>query len=213
MKIIIIDEQPLYRSGIINFVNSINPDCNINETCNARDALNLCKSIRHDYVFLELDLPDQNGVDLIKELKFINPGIKCIVITSYKALHCIIELMNIGINGYLHKSMSCIDTEYALKTIFNGKPYLTPEIESMWSLYHKNCVSDSKNQIHHLFSHREFEIIRLLCKGYTGKKISDMLCIAESTFNNHRNHIIKKMGVSNIVQIVNYAYKHGICKP
>ncbi len=213
MKILIVDDQPLYRFGIINFVKSIKPDCSINETCNAKDALKLYKSIRHDYVFLELALHDQNGVDLIKKLKFINPGIKCIVVTSYKALYCIIELMNIGIKGYLHKSMACNETEYALKTIFTGKTYFTPEIESKWALYYKNSVSNTKNHIHTLFSDREIEIIRHLCKGNTGKEISDMLFIAESTFNNHRNHIIKKMNVTNVVEIVNYAYKHGICEP
>lgn len=213
MNILIVDDQPLFRFGIINYVKSIKPDCVINEANNAEEALSLFKSIKHDYVIIEPFLKDKNGADLIKEMKNVCPELKCIIFSAHKPLYCIVELMSVGIKGYLYKSMSCIETKNALISIFQGKEYYTSDIESIWLCFTKSMLQNPKNNIFTLFSEREIQIIRLLCKGYNGKKTSDELYISISTLNNHKNHITKKMNVNNLVEIVIYAYKYGICVP
>ncbi len=154
-----------------------------------------------------------NGEAAAKIIKKELPQIKIIVITMLDSKHQIIELLRLGVNGFILKSTDENELLKAINLILDGNQYLTPEVKEKWIDYLLNQSAIDTKVVKPKLSNREIEIMRLLADQLTTKEIANKICLAESTINSHKKHIMKKIKTETSLGIVMYAIRKGIYIP
>lgn len=162
-----------------------------------------------DILLTDLDLPDGNGLDLIKMLRLPHVTTKlAIVITIFGDEGHVINALRAGASGYLLKDDDFIEINNAIKQMQDGGSPISPSVARYLLRELRPIEPEEDNK--HLLSERENEILLLVSKGYTSKEIGNMLNVSFHTVNAHVKNIYKKLAVSNRTGAIYEATKKGI---
>lgn len=163
-----------------------------------------------DILLTDLDLPDGNGIELIKMLRQPNITTKlAIVITIFGDEGHVINALKAGASGYLLKDDDFIEINNAIRQMLDGGSPISPSIARylLSELSFTQTPNESDSQ---LLSSREHEILLLVSKGYTAKEIGNMLDVSFHTVNTHVKKIYKKLSVTNKTEAIFEATQKGI---
>lgn len=216
LKVLVVDDHPLYRKGIKRILNNISFISMCDEADNGHEALQLLEKVKYDIVLLDLQMPVMDGVEtasrILKEFK----GTKIIILTMSDSKRQMIELLEMGVIGYVLKSTDELELTDAILNVSEGVQYLTKEVDDAWTQFLGNKIkfekSFQKNEKIEL-SDREREIIVMICKQNSTQEIADALSISINTVKSHRNNIMKKLDTDNVVGVAIYAVRAGIYIP
>lgn len=214
LTILIVDDHPLFRKGVRELFRDFCIHTSIDEAQNGIETIKALKKKRYDIVFLDIEMPVLNGIDTAKIIVKDFPEVKILIISSYDSIRYVIELIEIGVHGYILKSIDYEKITLAVKTILENKLYLAPEIQKAWDEYHSqktiNTVKPTSEQCE--LTIREMQIVEEICEQNSSSTIARKLSISKSTVDNHRRNILKKLKTDNIVAVVLYAIQKGIFK-
>ena len=204
-KVIIVDDHQIVIEGLKLIFNEFY-DLRIEENFNnGKDLLEyeMLKSI--DLIFLDVFLPDYNGIDLCLRIKKLYPKIKIIAISSQAERGIVMQLIKNGADGYLLKSASLDDYKYAVKMVFDDRTVFCSEVQKIVtkvSLYDITKIPS--------ITKREKEILILLKKGKSTQEISNELFLSYLTVQTHRRNLLNKFNASNIIELMNILSEYGI---
>ncbi len=215
IKIYLADDHQVLLDGI-QFLLKMIPDFEIvGFSLNGKDLHNKIGTTQADVLILDLNMPDKDGIEIIKEFNEKKCSCKIIVLSSYDELKLIREVMRLGANGYLTKSCAGENIIEAVYSVYKGEDYFCNSVRE--KIFHSvtkdnkkvNKESSFKNLI---LTERELEIITLIALEFSGKEISDKLFISTNTVETHRKNIMKKIGAKNTIGLVKYAIKNNLIK-
>lgn len=208
----VVDDHPLYRDALRGLISSIEFIERVDEAGNGLQALNLLNNQSYDFIFLDIEMPEMDGITATKEIVVKYPNTKIIIVSSYNSKRFVSELMNLGISGYIMKTTDSIEIKTALLQCMKGTPYFSSEIIDIWKdLCISNVAASNKTKAH--LSDKEIQILNLICQGKSNKEIAVFLKIEVVTVRTHRSHIMKKIGVSNVATLMNYAIENKYFRP
>ena len=172
------------------------------------EALDFIRLTPPDILLTDLDLPDGNGVDLIKLINL--PAIKtqlAIVISVFGDGYHVIEALKAGASGYLLKDDNFMDINDAIRQMVDGGAPISPSIARylLNELSISEAPSDDEKSAQSLLSPREREVLLLVSKGYTSKEIAQMLDLSYYTVREYVSNVYKKLSVKNKMQAVSEA--------
>jgi DNA-binding NarL/FixJ family response regulator len=164
-------------------------------------------------LILDLNMPEKDGIEVIKE--FAQKGIPCkvIILSSYDDLKLIKEVMRLGANGYLTKKCAGENIVEAIQAVHKGEDYFCKSVrEKIFNLVTKDNqkVNPDFSLANTILTDRELEVITLISLELSGKEISDKLFISTNTVETHRKNIMKKIGAKNTIGLVKYAIKNNL---
>jgi DNA-binding NarL/FixJ family response regulator len=157
-----------------------------------------------DILLTDYSMPRMSGLDLIRKAKALHPAIKSVLLSMHDEPSVVKEAMKQGINGFLLKNIQQVELKEALRKIYSGLMYISAEITTQ--LLHHHLVDESESTL----TERELEILKLITKEFSNKKIADELHISERTVETHRKNIFRKTGTSSLVGLIKYAYANKI---
>jgi DNA-binding NarL/FixJ family response regulator len=168
---------------------------------NHTEIFNFIQHRHVDILMLDIDMPEIDGIQILKKVKSSLNDIKIIMISNHNESWIIKRSLKLGANGYISKYADCDEIITGINTIMNDGIFLCKNtLKSICSNSHdENTEIDSK-LIHKTLgnlSKRELEILKLVVEEYTTKEISDILFISARTVETHRKNILSKMGVKN----------------
>ena len=207
MKIAILDDHELIRVGIAGTLQSTPHTITISVPTAAQLFEALEAGTPCDIVLLDILMPDTNGVEVAERLRNEYPDIKIIVLSIDNREFTLMQLLKIGMDGFVSKSSPLSDIPLAIDSVANGVPFYGRDIAILIrditdaKLNNKNIASLSK---------REIEIIKACCDGLMGKEIADKFHISLRAVNSHKTNIFNKLGLSSSVEMVRFALEHGI---
>lgn len=177
------------------------------------EALDFIRQTPPDILLTDLDLPDGNGVDLIKLINL--PAVKtqlAIVITVFGDGYHVIEALKAGASGYLLKDDDFMDINEAISQMVEGGAPISPSIARylLNELSITDSSSEDKKPAASILSPREKEVLLLVSKGYTSKEIAKMLDLSYYTVREYVSNVYKKLSVKNKMQAVSEATLLGI---
>ncbi len=194
IKLIIVDDHPLIRTGIKSFLNTFADIEVISDFGDGKKALNFIKNTKVNVMLIDLNMPNINGLDMIKEVKKIDDKINILLFSHLDDERSIKQGMTLGASGYLVKDAPEEELLTAIRAISQGGSYLGKNI------YHK-AFSNNKNYSNmDELTEREEEVLYLIAKGYTNRQISDELLISETTVKTHVSSILSKLRVETRTQ-------------
>lgn len=182
------------------------------------DGTNLYNEViqnKSDILILDINMPEKDGIEVIKE--FVKKGFPCkiIILSSHDDLRIIKEVMKLGCSGYLTKKCAGENIIEAILTVNNGEEYFCKAVrEKIFSIVTKDNPKLNKPDLKRnlILTERELEIIILISLEFSGKEISDKLFISANTVETHRKNIMKKLDAKNSISLVKYAIKHQLIK-
>ncbi|HZW33518.1 MAG TPA: response regulator transcription factor, partial [Isosphaeraceae bacterium] len=208
--ILIVDDHAVVRAGIRALLNDV-PDLTvIGEAATAREALDLTRLLRPDFVLLDITLPDGSGLDLIPSLVTTAPGVRIIVLTMHEGEEYFFQALRAGAAGYVVKSGDAEHILAALRAVLEGGVYLYPTLARTLVGRHLREQGDRAPPD---LSPREQEVLRLIAEGLSNKEIAARLSISVTTAQTHRNRIMEKLGLHTAVELVRYAIRAGLIRP
>ena len=192
---------------MIRLLNTFNRINEVKEAANGKELIEMIHSSTPDVVILDLEMPVLNGFETSKHILEHYPTIKILILTMHTEEVFILNLMELGVHGFLNKNSEPEEVERALYAV-HDKDFYRNEIVNQ-ALRNgigrvTNTTTTSK------LSPRELEILFLICQELSPSEISSRLQISEKTYFNHRTNILSKIGVRGNVGLVKYAYQHGL---
>ena len=207
MKIAILDDHELIRVGIAGTLQSTPHTITISVPIAAQLFEALEAGTPCDIVLLDILMPDVNGVEVAERLRNEYPDIKIIVLSIDNREFTLMQLLKIGMNGFVSKSSPLSDILLAIDSVANGVPFYGRDIAILI-----RDITDAKlnNKNIAALSKREIEIIKACCDGLMGKEIADKFHISLRAVNSHKTNIFNKLGLNSSVEMVRFALEHGI---
>ena len=205
LKIFIADDHSVVRSGMSRLLKTFKRVAEVQEASNGKELIQLIDKEQPDAVILDVEMPVMSGLDAARYLLDHFPRVKILVLTMHTEDVFISRLVDLGVHGFLSKTSEPEEVEQALYAIVDKDFYRNDLVDKALLHLKKQAPSPSLEKL----SHRETEVLVLICQEYTPGEISARLIISEKTFSNHRSSIIAKTGVRNNIGLYKYALQHG----
>ena len=199
IEIIIADDHMMIREGLKQLLELDGTMKVIAEANDGEECLNLLnKKIHPDILLLDINMPKKNGIEVLEYIKQNKIPVKVLILTVHNEVEYLLKAVDIGIDGYLLKDSSYDELKEAIDVIISGNTYIQPSLLPALNESMEDYALD-KEKIEWL-TKRELDVLRLISKGCSNKKISDELTISERTVKNHISHIFRKINVEDRTQ-------------
>ena len=202
-KIIIADDHDIVRSGV-KFI--MEPQENFyieDEASSFHELIGLLSKKSYDFLILDFNLGDKNGIHAIREVSDRFSGLPILVLSMFPEDTYALQSIYAGASGYLNKKTVSEELIVAIRSIMKGKTYINQAFRELLP-YGTNLDKTDKNSVETL-SKREFEVYSLIASGFTYKEIAEKLALSPKTVSTYRTRILQKLEFSNINQLMYFA--------
>lgn len=201
-RLMITDDHELVRSGLVQFM-ATSPDVQVvaEASCGA-DLLEKLRSVQVDVLLLDLVMPGICGAELVARVRGGNPNLRILVLSMHNDTQTVLRAMKAGASGYITKNCSPQTLLDAVRKIAATGKYLDPEMAERLAFASSSADVDD---VELTLSEREMQIFRLIVEGKCIKAIANELSISDKTVSTHKAHILAKLGLKSVADLVRYA--------
>jgi DNA-binding NarL/FixJ family response regulator len=210
-RIFVVDDHTLLRAGLRALL-SQDPELEIvGEADNGRDGARGIAALAPHLVLMDISMRGMNGIEAILDIKRRNPQTRVLVLTMHKADEYIHESLRAGADGYVIKDATHDELRVAIRSILNGKTYLSPDISDKVIHGYLNVgKGDGPATSWDTLTHREREVLKLIAEGHPNKYISSYLSLSIKTVEKHRSNLMRKLDLHNASTLTSYAIERGL---
>lgn len=195
MKILIVDDHPMVRKGLISTLSLEENTQEIREAASVEEAVSILTVFRPDIAILDLKLGKEDGLGIVTQAKKKNITTKFLILTSSSKREDFQRAQEIGIDGFILKDAFAEDVIYAVHSVARGKKFFDSEITQ--------CIKAEEDDLREL-TPRERDVLLELGKGLNNMEIAHRLYISENTVKKHLGSIFYKLGISHRVEAALY---------
>ncbi len=193
MKILVVDDHPLVRKGLLSIIACESNIKTVLEASNVNEAISIINSQKPNIAIVDLNLGKEDGLQIIKKIKSKLVDTKFIILTSSLKKEDFIRSEEAGSDGYILKDAFAEDIIYAINVVLRGRKFIDPEIT-------KYQIETSNNNFEDL-TPREYDVLVELGKGLSNYEIARKLFISEHTVKKHVSSILLKLDLNHRTQI------------
>jgi len=208
IRLLIADDHAIVREGIKKVL-ALSEDIAV--TGEAVDGAGVLQSLRNaadfDLLLLDMTMPGIDGISLIGHIKACHAGLPILVFSMHNEPQIAFRALQAGAAGYVVKDSDPETLLAAIYKVVGGGKYIDPVLAERLAFdaaLPKQCVP------HTLLSEREFEVFRLLVAGKRINGIAEQLAISNKTVSTHKQHLMEKMKIDNLSDLVRYAAEHSL---
>lgn len=217
MKILIVDDHAVVRTGLRMILESQSDMDIVGEASNRTETLAFADSKNFvDIVLLDVDMDSDNGVDLLPELRDAFPDARFIILTGVRDVAVHTRALQLGASGLVRKEKAAEDLTKAIRRVHLGELWFDRNImgNALSKLRHSANLKDSDPEIAKIgtLTERERQVIVLIGQGLKNKDIATRLFISETTVRHHLTSIFDKLGVSDRLELLIYAFRYRLAK-
>ncbi len=208
IKVMLVDDHEMVREGmkkLLEFDGNIKV---IDQASNGEDCLRRLEKNIPDILLLDINMLGMNGVDVVRTIRKNHIPVKVLILTVHNEVEYLINLVDIGIEGYILKDSSSAELIKAIECIYRGESYIQPDLIPALNSRLINRDED-RDKIESL-TRRELEVLKLVAKGHFNKEIAIQLDISERTVKNHISSIFRKIDVFDRTQAAVFAIKNNL---
>ena len=207
INVLIVDDHDLVRTGIRKILSEITGIKVVGEAATGEDAVKLVRENNPHVVLMDVKMPGIGGFEATRKLIRMDPDIKILVLTTVSNDLYPARLLQVGASGYLTKGSNKDEMVQAIRAVYAGQRYLSPNIASQLALRH---VSDKDESPFSALSERELQVLLMITKGTKVQDIADKLCLSPKTVNSYRYRIFEKLDVQNDVELTLLCIRQGL---
>lgn len=210
IRILIVDDHNIVHQGL-TFVLDKSHKMEIAASCtNGTDAMNWLRRNDCDVALVDIAMPGMNGIDLLKQIRKEKPGLPVLILSAYPEDQYAVRLIKAGAAGYLNKECVPEEVVNAVRSVVNGKRYISPAVVEM--LANELSIPEGKLP-HETLSNREYQIFLLFASAKSITQIADTLKLSANTISTYRKRIMEKMRLSTNAELMLYAVENRLKQP
>ncbi|SFI97965.1 DNA-binding response regulator, NarL/FixJ family, contains REC and HTH domains [Planctomicrobium piriforme] len=208
-KILIVDDHPLVRKGMVTLI-SQEPDLKVvGEAAEMQDAAKLAGELEPDLMVIDISLRSGNGLELVKQITSANPRIKMLVCSMHDESLFAERCLRAGAGGYLNKEAASDQVIDAIRSILGGKTFVSPQLAERLL---NRIVAGGNGDVSPIESltDRELEVFGLIGQGLTTRQIAERLHLSYKTIESYRENLKAKLSLRNAAELNRHAVQWAL---
>jgi DNA-binding NarL/FixJ family response regulator len=212
-RVIIIDDHPLFREGLKAIIKSNTRYEVVGEAGTGRQGLQVVRKLQPDLALVDVSLPDQSGIELIRDILKFSADTRIMVVSMHSKIDYIVRSFQAGATGYLVKESAADKLLEGMDHVLKGNYFMDTSVsqqvvKKLVGLPAKEAVATGS--AYDTLTPREQEVMVLLAEGLSIKQVADKLFISPKTAENHRSNIMRKLDLHSNIDLIRYAAKLGL---
>jgi two-component system, NarL family, invasion response regulator UvrY len=207
MNMVIVDDHAIVRIGLKQLVQEAYPYATIWEAGSGREALMLLDRVRWDLAILDVNLPDQNGVELLKAIKQRQPLLPVMMLSLHPEEQYALRTLKAGAAAYLTKERAPEELVTAIKQVLAGRKFITATLAERLATV---VFSPVEQLPHERLSDREFQVLCAIGQGKTVSAIAGDLSLSVKTVSTYRTRLLDKLQMKNTTDLIRYTLDHTL---
>ena len=207
IRVILCDDHALIRRGIRDTLSDAVDIQVVGEAGDYGELRALMRSVTGDVLLLDIQLPGRSGLDVLHTLKDENNPIKVLVVSMYPEDQYALRALRAGAFGYVHKGGDPQQLVAAVRTVAQGRKYVTPEIAQMLV---ESLTAPVTENPHERLSDRELQTLMMIASGKRLSDIAEELNLSPKTVSVYRARVLEKLGLANNSELTVYAIRNGL---
>jgi two-component system response regulator NreC len=210
ITILIVDDHKILRQGLRTLLAKEADMKVVAEAEDGRDAVRLVRELSPQVVIMDVGMPDLNGIEATRQILQESPETKVIALSMHSDRRFVTNMIKAGASGYLLKDSAFEELATAIRVVMARKTYLSHEIAHVVVQDYVQRGSKDNPSAFSVLSPREREVLQLMAEGKTNRQIAEILHVSLKTVETHRQQIMNKLEIHNIVELTKYAIREGL---
>lgn len=207
IRVAIVDDHKLFRQGLGVMLAAKENITVVGKYESAEELLQHVQNLEVDLILMDIDMPGIDGISATTEVLKSRPQMKVVILSMHLNSLKIQEAVAANVKGYLLKTSSDTEVAEAIESVMQGNDYFSKEAQAELIDSYRRKEDPNYSEL----THREIEILKLVCEELNSQEIADRLFISKHTAETHRRNLLSKTGCKNSVGLVKYAIDHGYC--
>ena len=212
-RILLVDDHHVVRRGVAGVIEDARPEWEVcGEASTGREAVAAAASLKPDVVVMDISMPDMNGLEATREILKNNPGTEVLILSVHESDQIVHDVLAAGARGYILKQDAGTDLIAALEAVRQHRLFFTARVsEVVLSGYLGRAGAEaSADAPFRRLTPREIQIVQLVAESKSNKEVSNILQLSVKTVESHRAHIMEKLGLHSVAELVRYAIRNNI---
>lgn len=206
-RVVLVEDQRAVRELLGELLKQMPFYQLVGESGDGHEACTLIADKKPDIVILDAKLPGLNGPEVLRRVKKVLPHLRVLVFSGYQNPLLVRDMIEAGAHGFIEKTVGLAELKSGLDAVANGGTYFGPAVADALREAVANPRSSTTVDV---LTEREREILKLIAEGFSTKEIAVRLDISVKTADNHRNNLMKKLGIHNAATLTRFAISHGL---
>jgi DNA-binding NarL/FixJ family response regulator len=178
------------------------------EAADGNEAVAKASELKPDLAVLDIGMPGPNGLEVTRQIRESTPNTRVLILSLYESEQMAQEVLQVGARGYLLKSDASRYLAKAAEAVKNGKTFFTPKFDHLLQEAEGRGAGAPRSMVS--LTPREQEVVKLLGEGKSTREVAQLLSMAVKTAETHRAHIMQKLDLHSITDVVMYAVRNNL---
>ncbi len=211
IRVLLADDHTVMRNGLRLLLERQPNLVVVGEASDGRETVRLAESVAPQVVVMDIAMPNLNGIEAARQITAARPETAIVILSMHSDESYVIRALKAGARAYLLKDSAEGDLIAAIHAITDGKSFFSPAISRILvEDYMRQLEQKHVEDTYELLTAREREILQLLAEGKTNKEAAAILNLSVYTIETHRTHILQKLNLHNVPELILYAVRKGI---
>ena len=211
VRILLADDHTLVRQGIRRILEEHADWQVVGETSDGREAVRQTLELQPDVVIMDIGMPQLNGIEATRQITRRAQSVRVLILSMHADEAYIAQAVGAGAIGYLLKDSADVELVKAVTSAIQGRSFFSPKATTvLLDEYRKTLARRGITDRYESLSEREREVFQLIAEGHSNKSIATILGVAPATVETHRAHIMEKLDLHSVAEIVLYAVRRGV---
>jgi DNA-binding NarL/FixJ family response regulator len=211
IRILLADDHAVVRDGVRALLERQPDMAVVAEAGDGREAALLTEEYLPDVVVMDIGMPSLNGIEATRRILAAHPQVAVVILSMHQDESYVLRSLKAGAKGYLLKDSLRSDVLEAIRAVAKGRSFLTRKVSRMMQEdYIREMEQRGLEDSYELLTDREREVLQLAAEGKPNKEIAVLLNISLTTVETHRTHILQKLGLHSVPELILYAVRKGI---
>jgi two-component system invasion response regulator UvrY len=207
LRILIVDDHAIVRDGLKRMLGEHFPNAILSEARSAEEAIDCVRREPWSVILLDISMPGQSGLDVLKEIKSLQPEVKVLVLTMHPEDQYALRVLKAGASGYLTKETASGIVAQAVEKVLAGGKYLSAALAGNLV---ENLNTPAQKLPHETLSDREYQVFRMIALGKSVKEIGFDLSLSIKTVSTYRTRVLAKLNFSTNAEVIRYALREKL---
>ena len=211
IRIVLADDHVLMRHGLRLLLERQADFQVVGEAADGRETIEICDAQKPDVLVLDIAMPNLNGIEAARQVAAKLPQTAIVILSMHSDESYVLRALKAGARGYLLKDSAEADLINAIRSVKEGKAFLSPAISKMLvDDYVRRLEQRGVEDSYELLTTREREVLQLLAEGKSNKEVANMLNLSLYTVETHRGNILQKLNLHSVPELILYAVRKGV---
>ncbi len=210
IKIVITDDHPMVLKGLKNMLNAYEDISIVAAFTNGKDLIAALSNLDADLVLLDLMMPEMQGDEVVKKINKLNDQLKIIILSNHSGAIYVNNMMNLGVHGYLTKTVDENTLYDAVRSVMRGATYVEPELLDKVEKLNEGIKRTVALKF--TLTAREKEVLQLIVDGNSSVEIAQQLFLSPHTIDTYRDSLMLKLEAKNTAALVKIAIQNELVR-